>query len=132
MTLAERVRRAMAHRGCDAAELAKAAGIKAPSVHGWLNGSSKSMMASPCIRAATYMGVNPLWLAEGTGQMQSGAARVMLESQRTTEPLRSDERELLEGYRAAGPERKEDMLNAARRALRMRSKGGKMQKANGR
>jgi transcriptional regulator with XRE-family HTH domain len=69
MSLKERIEKAMERKKCDAATLAREAGIKAPSVHGWINGSSQSMRAGPAIRAAAYLQVNPLWLAEGDGEM---------------------------------------------------------------
>lgn len=69
-TLQSRIQRAMKHKeGCDPPALAAACRIKTPSVHGWMNGDTKSMAAGPAIRAAAYLGVNALWLAEGEGPM---------------------------------------------------------------
>lgn len=69
MTLKDRVIKAMAYKECDIPTLAKAANIKTPSVHDWVNGKSHSMKAGPALRAAAYLGVDALWLAEGEGQM---------------------------------------------------------------
>jgi hypothetical protein len=69
MALKDRIIKAMAHKNCQIPELASVAKVKAPSVHGWVNGTSKTLKAGPAIRAAAYLGVNPLWLAEGDGEM---------------------------------------------------------------
>lgn len=69
-TLQNRIVKAMRLKeGCDIPALAAACRIKTPSVHGWINGSTKSLAAGPAIRAAAYLGVNALWLAEGEGPM---------------------------------------------------------------
>lgn len=69
MSLKERMRKAIERKQCEIPELAVAAKVKVPSVHGWLNGASKTMKAGPAIRAAAFLGVNPLWLADGDGDM---------------------------------------------------------------
>lgn len=69
MSLKDRVLKAIAHKECQIPELAVAAKVKPPSVHGWINGTSKTLRAGPAIRAAAFLGVNPLWLAEGDGEM---------------------------------------------------------------
>ena len=79
-SLAERVKRAMEAKGCDVRTLAAACRIKPPSVHGWLNGSSMSMAAGPCLRAAAYLGVSAIWLAEGEGPMTPADGSVVLVS----------------------------------------------------
>lgn len=69
-TLQNRILKAMRLKeGCDIPTLAAACRIKTPSVHGWINGGTKSLAAGPAIRAAAYLGVNALWLAEGEGPM---------------------------------------------------------------
>lgn len=66
-TLAIRVDEVMREKGCTVTELAKAAGVKPPSVIEWLNGETKTLKASAAIRASRFLGVEPLWLAEGEG-----------------------------------------------------------------
>jgi transcriptional regulator with XRE-family HTH domain len=51
------------------AALAKAAGVKPPSVADWFNGKTRTLKAEPLVRAAIYLGVEPLWLAAGEGPM---------------------------------------------------------------
>lgn len=55
-------------------KLAKAARVSAPSVNDWLSGKTKTLRAEPLVRAALYLGVNPLWLACGSGPMRDSAA----------------------------------------------------------
>lgn len=69
MLLKDRVLLAIERAGCTIPDVAAAAKIKPPSVHGWTNGESQSLRAGPCLRAAAFLGVNPLWLAEGEGDM---------------------------------------------------------------
>ena len=45
-TFAERIKEAMTHAGMTSAELARAAGVKPPSVAQWLGGRTKSLKAS--------------------------------------------------------------------------------------
>lgn len=52
------------------ADLARAAGVKPPSVSDWFTGNTKSLKAVPLIKAAEYLGVSPLWLATGEGPMR--------------------------------------------------------------
>lgn len=49
------------------AELARACGIKQPSVSGWMSGKTKQLEATNAIRAAAYFGVHTWWLATGEG-----------------------------------------------------------------
>lgn len=76
MNLKDRMRAAIKHRECSIPELAEAAGVKVPSAHGWVNGDSKSLKAGPAIKAAAFLGVDALWLAEGEGQMIVGSSRL--------------------------------------------------------
>lgn len=66
-TLAERIKEAMAESGAIAADLARACGIKPPSVSAWLSGETKTLKAATAMRAAEFLGVNQLWLTEGKG-----------------------------------------------------------------
>lgn len=97
MSLKARIEKAMALKQCDVAALANASGVKAPSAHGWLNGSSKSMRAGPAIKAAAYLGVNPLWLAEGEGEMISyEPSATKTPSHTINEPAKHHKRKLVQ------------------------------------
>lgn len=67
-TLADRLKLAMAGPPkITQAALAKACGISAPSVSDWLRGRTKSIEGVYLVRAAAFLKVRPLWLAEGKG-----------------------------------------------------------------
>lgn len=69
-TLGERIAKAMALMpGKTQAGLARACGIRPPSVSGWLTGKSKSIDGSNLIKASEYLGVRSKWLATGLGPM---------------------------------------------------------------
>lgn len=51
------------------ADLARATGAKPPSVNAWFTGETKSMKGATAAKAAALYGVNPLWLADGVGDM---------------------------------------------------------------
>ncbi len=70
-TLAERIRSCLVD-GRSQAGLARACGIKQPSVHGWLSGKTKHIEGANLLRAAAYLGVNPEWLATGRGPKYAG------------------------------------------------------------
>lgn len=48
-------------------ELARACGVKPPSVHGWLSGKSKFLRGENLLCAAQVLGVEQEWLATGRG-----------------------------------------------------------------
>lgn len=52
-------------------ELAKACGIKQPSINDWLNGRTKKLEGANLLAAAECLGVLPWWLAAGKGPMRS-------------------------------------------------------------
>lgn len=52
------------------AALARACGIKPPSVHDWVSGKTKSIEGENLLRAAAFLKVSPLWLATGKGPMR--------------------------------------------------------------
>jgi phage repressor protein C with HTH and peptisase S24 domain len=66
-TLAERVRSALDEKGATQAELARAAGVKSPSVSNWLSGETKQLKGPSLVKAAAFLGVNEAWLSEGKG-----------------------------------------------------------------
>lgn len=70
-TLAERLKYAMEvlpPKKIKGVDLARAAGVKPPSVSDWLSGKSKSMEGENLLRTAKFLGVNPIWLATGAGK----------------------------------------------------------------
>lgn len=69
MTLADRIKAGMAHSGISQAELARACGVKPPSVSGWLNGKSKFLRGENLLKAARALKVDQDWLATGKGRM---------------------------------------------------------------
>lgn len=68
-TLKDRIRMALAASGKTQTELARACGVKPPSVNDWTSGKTQSMKAVPAQRAAAFLGVSVLWLTEGKGPM---------------------------------------------------------------
>ncbi|NWK52191.1 helix-turn-helix transcriptional regulator [Acinetobacter sp. SwsAc5] len=72
-TLAERLKYAMEVlpiKKVKGVELARAVGVKPPSVSDWLSGKSKTMEGENLLRAAKYLNVNPVWLATGNGEIK--------------------------------------------------------------
>ncbi|MRT30792.1 S24 family peptidase [Herbaspirillum sp. CAH-3] len=71
-TLAERLQAAFERRpDLTQSGLAKACGIKAPSVADWLSGRTKKIEGANLLLAAQFLDVNPWWLATGKGQIES-------------------------------------------------------------
>lgn len=69
-TLAERLKYAMdilPSKKIKGVELARAVGVKPPSVSDWLSGKSKTMEGENLLKAAKFLGVNANWLATGNG-----------------------------------------------------------------
>jgi transcriptional regulator with XRE-family HTH domain len=70
-TLAERLKLAMAGPPkVTNAALAKACGVKPPSVTDWCNGRTKTIEGAHLLKAADCLGVRAKWLAEGVGLMR--------------------------------------------------------------
>lgn len=84
-TLSARLQRAFDPHRHKQAEMARAAGVKQPSVAAWFSGETVSLKAVPLVRAAKYLGVNALWLATGEGRMRD-ESHVPVEPFRVTEP----------------------------------------------
>ncbi|MBJ8476604.1 XRE family transcriptional regulator [Acinetobacter bereziniae] len=73
-SLAERLKYAMEVlpvKKIKGVELARAVGVKPPSVSDWLSGKSKTMEGENLLRAAKHLNVNPVWLATGSGEVKS-------------------------------------------------------------
>ncbi|AZY48834.1 helix-turn-helix domain-containing protein [Bordetella avium] len=66
-TLAQRLAEAMAETGVTAADLVRATGAKAPSVHKWVHGLTKNIRGANLVAAARLLRVNEAWLADGKG-----------------------------------------------------------------
>lgn len=73
-TLQERLKLAMAGPPkVTQAALARACGIRAPSVNDWISGKTKTIEGQNLLIAADYLKVMPMWLATGKGPMRKGA-----------------------------------------------------------
>lgn len=72
--LSDRLRLAMQQANMSQAELARACGVRPPSVSGWLSDKSKYLRGENLLRAAKALGVSDIWLATGVGYMQRGSA----------------------------------------------------------
>ncbi|OEC84755.1 helix-turn-helix domain-containing protein [Acinetobacter sp. YK3] len=69
-TLAERLRYAMEvlpPKKIKGVDLARAVGVKPPSVSDWLSGKSKTMEGENLLKVSKFLGVNINWLATGNG-----------------------------------------------------------------
>lgn len=67
-TLRERVEECSRRRPhITQAQVARAAGIKQPSVFGWFNGTTTRLQLRTAVKAARLWGCDPLWLGEGEG-----------------------------------------------------------------
>lgn len=70
MTLAERVALALNEEGRSQTDLAKAIGVRAPSVNDWISGKTKTIKGENLLRAASFLRVRPEWLSMGRGPMR--------------------------------------------------------------
>lgn len=69
MNLSDRLKLAMQAAGVSQADLARACGVKPPSIHGWLSGKSKFLRGENLLQASLALNVRPDWLATGKGEM---------------------------------------------------------------
>lgn len=71
-SLADRLQLALSQKpGATQADLARACGVKPPSVSDWFTGATKSLKARPLRLAAQFLGVRPEWLETGQEPMRS-------------------------------------------------------------
>jgi transcriptional regulator with XRE-family HTH domain len=72
-TLAARLQAALSSRHPPAtqAELAKACGVRAPSVSDWFSGETKALKANSAAKAAAFLQVRLEWLLYGVGPMRA-------------------------------------------------------------
>lgn len=78
MSLSERLRAAMIESGVSQADLARACGVKPPSVNGWLSGKSKFLRGENLLKAAAALNVSDTWLATGRGAPERNASASLL------------------------------------------------------
>lgn len=74
--LSSRLKTAMDLAGISQAQLARACGVRPPSVNGWLNGKSKFLRGENLLKAAKTLQVSEEWLATGKGPMRLEATHV--------------------------------------------------------
>ncbi|MBL8511886.1 MAG: helix-turn-helix domain-containing protein, partial [Betaproteobacteria bacterium] len=75
--LADRLKKAMEAANVSQAELARACGVKPPSVHAWMSGEAKSLRGQNLLIAAERLGVSEAWLSSGRGQMKTQQGQAM-------------------------------------------------------
>jgi len=73
-TLAERMEKALAASGKKQADLVIATGAKASSVTNWIGGRTSNLKGENLTKAAACLGVSPVWLAAGVGEMKPTTA----------------------------------------------------------
>jgi len=73
-TLAERMEKALAASGKKQADLVIATGAKASSVTNWIGGRTSNLKGENLTKAAACLGVSPVWLAAGVGEMKAETA----------------------------------------------------------
>lgn len=64
-TLADRLKQAMDEAAVKQVDVARAAGIKPPSVADWLTGRTKNIRGANLVSVARYLNVSEAWLADG-------------------------------------------------------------------
>lgn len=64
-TLAERLKQAMEDARVKQVDIARAAGIKPPSVADWLTGRTKNIRGPNLVSVARFLNVSEAWLADG-------------------------------------------------------------------
>lgn len=97
-TLAERLRYAMEilpPKKIKGVDLARAVGVKPPSVSDWLSGKSKTMEGENLLRVAKYLNVNPVWLATGKDDVNSNNILLKCQSENLKSSSRSQSLEKL-------------------------------------
>lgn len=73
-TLQERLKMAMVGPPkVTQAALARACGVRAPSVNDWISGKTKTIEGQNLLIAADFLKVLPMWLATGKGPMRRGS-----------------------------------------------------------
>lgn len=92
-TLQERLKLAMAGPPkVTQAALARACGIRAPSVNDWISGKTKTIEGENLLTAADYLKVMPMWLATGKGPMRKGSDGVAQTGDKESNVVQIDSR----------------------------------------
>lgn len=68
-TLSERMRLALDAANMDQSELARLVNVSSVAVNGWCTGATKSIKGENLLKASSALGVDPLWLSTGKGEM---------------------------------------------------------------
>lgn len=83
-TLAERLRYAMEvlpPKKIKGVDLARAVGVKPPSVSDWLSGKSRTMEGENLLKASKFLGVNANWLASGIGSPTDKNKQIIMDEE---------------------------------------------------
>lgn len=105
-TLADRLRLAMnGPPAISVADLARACGIRPPSVSNWLSGKTKNMEGMNLYKAALKLNVSQVWLAQGKGAMRPGGQNTAAEAVDLAEWLSHDELALITIYAKLPPKK---------------------------
>lgn len=67
-TLSDRITWVLQHFNLSQSELASLAGIKQPSVAGWVSGKTKNMKSAPALAICSKLPLNQNWIVNGTGE----------------------------------------------------------------
>lgn len=95
-TLQERLAQAMAPPcTVTAADLARACKVKAPSVHEWINGPTKTLKGPNAVRVAHELNVNVEWLTTGRGPMRGAGTTGTQRLLEASGPLANEDAESL-------------------------------------
>ena len=74
------------HPHLSQAEIARATGVKTPSVSGWLKGSTMSLKPEPARKGSILFGCDQNWLATGIGQPNWTAPGSTVKDSLTVQP----------------------------------------------
>lgn len=68
-TLQDRIKLALEKSGLSKTDLWKGCGVSSSTVSTWFNGRNQNINGGNLLKAAKVLGVHPLWLANGQGEM---------------------------------------------------------------
>lgn len=83
--LSDRIISALTEIGKNQSELARFVGVRSPSVNDWISGKTKTIKGQNLLRAAEFLKVNPLWLAEGKGPKEPFSFQALKKAQEESE-----------------------------------------------
>lgn len=97
-SLADRLHEALKHAGISRADLARACGVRPPSVSDWFSGKTKNLSGLNLLNASKALGVRQEWLGSGKGQMidtnKQGYEIGQIEPWSSSTPLDADDVEV--------------------------------------